>query len=104
SRRRHTRFSRDWSSDVCSSDLRKLRRVARDGLFTARNDEPAWSAAHNILAPAFTQTAMRSYHQTMAATIGELLDTWGDTHHIAEIGRASWRERERIHEDAGVMK
>src|SRR5690606_15715251 len=25
SRRRHTRFSRDWSSDVCSSDLRKAR-------------------------------------------------------------------------------
>src|SRR5690606_39342571 len=24
SRRRHTRFSRDWSSDVCSSDLRDL--------------------------------------------------------------------------------
>src|SRR5690606_41140948 len=24
SRRRHTRFSRDWSSDVCSSDLRGL--------------------------------------------------------------------------------
>src|SRR5690606_41194261 len=22
-RRRHTRFSRDWSSDVCSSDLRR---------------------------------------------------------------------------------
>src|SRR5690606_39712048 len=28
SRRRHTRFSRDWSSDVCSSDLSK-----RDLLF-----------------------------------------------------------------------
>src|SRR5690606_3644967 len=25
SRRRHTRFSRDWSSDVCSSDLRRER-------------------------------------------------------------------------------
>src|SRR5690606_40060776 len=25
SRRRHTRFSRDWSSDVCSSDLSYLR-------------------------------------------------------------------------------
>src|SRR6266436_147961 len=25
SRRRHTRCSRDWSSDVCSSDLRPLR-------------------------------------------------------------------------------
>src|SRR5690606_40783487 len=24
SRRRHTRFSRDWSSDVCSSDLADL--------------------------------------------------------------------------------
>src|SRR5690606_39441268 len=27
SRRRHTRFSRDWSSDVCSSDLRRVHRV-----------------------------------------------------------------------------
>src|SRR5690606_40859314 len=26
SRRRHTRFSRDWSSDVCSSDLQLLAR------------------------------------------------------------------------------
>src|SRR5690606_4605358 len=24
SRRRHTRFSRDWSSDVCSSDLKTI--------------------------------------------------------------------------------
>src|SRR5690606_40358373 len=24
SRRRHTRFSRDWSSDVCSSDLKAM--------------------------------------------------------------------------------
>src|SRR5690606_40986607 len=31
SRRRHTRFSRDWSSDVCSSDLRKrLTRILAD--------------------------------------------------------------------------
>src|SRR5690606_39412521 len=26
SRRRHTRFSRDWSSDVCSSDLEMVRK------------------------------------------------------------------------------
>src|SRR5690606_41028661 len=35
SRRRHTRFSRDWSSDVCSSDLsnhvRYLSKWAKDG-------------------------------------------------------------------------
>src|SRR2546422_6918510 len=29
SRRRHTRCSRDWSSDVCSSDLPSCRRPAR---------------------------------------------------------------------------
>src|SRR5690349_24206899 len=28
SRRRHTRSLRDWSSDVCSSDLAKLRKIA----------------------------------------------------------------------------
>src|SRR5690606_40383726 len=27
SRRRHTRFSRDWSSDVCSSDLEVLAKI-----------------------------------------------------------------------------
>src|SRR5690606_40659484 len=29
SRRRHTRFSRDWSSDVCSSDLLALSDVGK---------------------------------------------------------------------------
>src|SRR5207302_5375396 len=33
SRRRHTRFSRDWSSDVCSSDLTALRLGPVDILF-----------------------------------------------------------------------
>src|SRR5690606_41013314 len=28
SRRRHTRFSRDWSSDVCSSDLLNISKVS----------------------------------------------------------------------------
>src|SRR5256884_3151453 len=31
SRRRHTRCSRDWSSDVCSSDLRVAREVGTEG-------------------------------------------------------------------------
>src|SRR5690606_39283878 len=34
SRRRHTRFSRDWSSDVCSSDLDSLiKRIFRPSRF-----------------------------------------------------------------------
>src|SRR5690606_39438519 len=32
SRRRHTRFSRDWSSDVCSSDLRCAESLCLDEL------------------------------------------------------------------------
>src|SRR3712207_799662 len=31
SRRRHTRYWRDWSSDVCSSDLYLYRAIDRDG-------------------------------------------------------------------------
>src|SRR5579884_1544315 len=31
SRRRHTRWPRDWSSDVCSSDLPGIRKVAFTG-------------------------------------------------------------------------
>src|SRR5690606_41201942 len=31
SRRRHTRFSRDWSSDVCSSDLSRWTALSRQG-------------------------------------------------------------------------
>src|SRR5690606_41029613 len=32
SRRRHTRFSRDWSSDVCSSDLRLHLSIERNAV------------------------------------------------------------------------
>src|SRR3989449_9143315 len=40
SRRRHTRCSRDWSSDVCSSDLvRIVNGVVQTGLNVARYDD-----------------------------------------------------------------
>src|SRR6266536_5272295 len=37
SRRRHTMSTRDWSSDVCSSDLALLRRVLGDEGFKVRS-------------------------------------------------------------------
>src|SRR5690606_40167061 len=41
SRRRHTRFSRDWSSDVCSSDLTgKLVLTQLREIGTRANDPP----------------------------------------------------------------
>src|SRR2546422_7232425 len=41
SRRRHTRCSRDWSSDVCSSDLAQAVRVALDGADSLK--QACWS-------------------------------------------------------------
>lgn len=56
----------------------KLRLTLGDGLFTAYNDEPNWHKAHNILMPAFTKTAMKNYHESMATTVEELVQTWKD--------------------------
>src|SRR5690606_40493385 len=39
SRRRHTRFSRDWSSDVCSSDLIAWNRIFPNGDELEPNEE-----------------------------------------------------------------
>src|SRR5690606_40499469 len=66
SRRRHTRFSRDWSSDVCSSDLAggqlgELRRQAGEDLSDA--EKPCGRGA---LAGG---TSRR--HQSFARSIGE---------------------------------
>src|SRR5205809_1314694 len=58
SRRRHTRCSRDWSSDVCSSDLRCAHvrtRCAADCMFHARHasnsyrDRRQASDSHQLL-------------------------------------------------------
>src|SRR5690606_40350293 len=52
SRRRHTRFSRDWSSDVCSSDLvgGDLEVVHGDfALFDQRTGAPATAIDHLLV-------------------------------------------------------
>ncbi|MFE9744912.1 cytochrome P450 [Saccharothrix saharensis] len=53
-----------------------LRDVGGDGLFTAYNDEPNWKAAHDVLLPAFTQSAMRAYHPTMVDVTAQLVEKW----------------------------
>ncbi|AZG47910.1 cytochrome P450 [Gordonia insulae] len=53
-----------------------LRHYAGDGLFTAYNDEPNWQLAHELLMPAFTKSAMQSYHPIMLETAAELFDYW----------------------------
>lgn len=58
------------------SPLTKVRQIAKDGLFTAYNSEPNWAKAHNVLAPAFSKTAMRSYHDTMIECVTDLVAYW----------------------------
>src|SRR5205085_7755710 len=53
SRRRHTRFDCDWSSDVCSSDLERDTDDA-EGRVTATSAERPKSASIAALLPRFT--------------------------------------------------
>ncbi|MGU3291847.1 cytochrome P450 [Williamsia sp. M5A3_1d] len=53
-----------------------LRDYAGDGLFTAHSDEPNWQLAHELLVPAFTKSAMQSYHPIMLETARELFEYW----------------------------
>src|SRR5690606_40333848 len=75
SRRRHTRFSRDWSSDVCSSDL-----------LHASRPMPAQCGSHSC------QESLQSESGRMrplqAGTMSRRLSLFG----TPEIGRASCRE------------
>ncbi|MFH5228571.1 cytochrome P450 [Antrihabitans spumae] len=67
-----------------SPAVARLRQIGGDGLFTAYNDEPNWRKAHNLLRPAFTQAAMRSYHQIMVDVARELVADW-DTRTTVDV-------------------
>src|SRR5690606_39848012 len=77
SRRRHTRFSRDWSSDVCSSDLyEQVVGAPPEGL-----GRPC-----RIYAPVGTHETLLAY------LVRRLLENGANTSFV-KIGRASCRER-----------
>src|SRR2546429_1356173 len=82
SRRRHTRCSRDWSSDVCSSDLAALAHRAHSG-----------AGQHLDLALLDSQIALLAYQNTNYFATGVPPERIGNLHPNIEIGRASCRER-----------
>src|SRR5690606_40162237 len=92
SRRRHTRFSRDWSSDVCSSDL---------------EDYANWTLAHIVRTPAFVFAPEKpggwhepypgwqaTRYEQKARREGRMISFYFSF--TREIGRASCRERRLI--------
>src|SRR2546429_1460394 len=82
SRRRHTRCSRDWSSDVCSSDLSCPAPAPRPGgtgwLHSPHGAAPAGAARATAVHPAPAWPPPPRCRRPA---------------HPAEIGRASCRER-----------
>ncbi|WP_428936137.1 cytochrome P450 [Streptomyces sp. ACT015] len=56
--------------------LENVREFTADGLFTARNDEPNWAKAHDILMPAFALGSMRTYHPVMLEVSRRLITAW----------------------------
>jgi cytochrome P450 / NADPH-cytochrome P450 reductase len=46
------------------------------GLFTSETSDPNWRKAHNVLLPAFSLDAMRSYYPRMLDIAGQLAQKW----------------------------
>src|SRR5690606_40053006 len=87
SRRRHTRFSRDWSSDVCSSDLRAMvmKAAEREGVACAegRLSIETLELAEEV----FLTSSIREVMPVVR------FDDRVIGRGVPEIGRASCRER-----------
>src|SRR5690606_40955899 len=90
SRRRHTRFSRDWSSDVCSSDLAQVQLVL-DQVIRAVEFLFVFTLAAGLAVLFAALSATRESRSREFA----LLRAMGAGSRLLrqEIGRASCRER-----------
>src|SRR5690606_41781918 len=87
SRRRHTRFSRDWSSDVCSSDLNTpTPRQPREAVQTAER-------------PGSSRQAPRRHHHHMPSRQEQgcyYCQPRSEERRVGKEGRARWaREQQK---------
>jgi cytochrome P450 len=57
-------------------NLEAWRPIIGDGLLTAYCHEPNLKTAREVLAPAFSQSAMRRNHREMVDVAGQLIDKW----------------------------
>src|SRR5207253_5512570 len=85
SRRRHTRWPRDWSSDVCSSDLEWDRQEALCLWFTV--DLVTFQRMVSVLPDVERRIKLLEFAAQHATRPG------GAESHTLQIGRASCRER-----------
>src|SRR5690606_41076739 len=100
---RHTRFSRDWSSDVCSSDLGTPGDPGVPTVIEVPAD-PALSFAKTGVLSADGNTIEYTFTVTNIGIVtmdGVTVNDPKITDPIAQIGRASRRERGEISAVAG---
>src|SRR5690606_41077722 len=94
SRRRHTRFSRDWSSDVCSSDL----------LDNLLQDVPELTVVVDTFEQAVQRPAKRTEADTYYSgkkrrhTLKSQVTVDGYTGHIVDVARS---EERRVGNEGG---
>src|SRR5690606_16396836 len=81
-RRRHTRFSRDWSSDVCSSDLVKDPRVKKAKTVTDILDELEW---RDVIAQTTDVDALRKTLAEGPVTVYAGFDPTAPSLHIGNL-------------------
>src|SRR3712207_7034243 len=91
SRRPHTIYWRDWSSDVCSSDLGDLLVVFSDGLSEARNHAGEEYGEERLVQ--FAARRRDATAEELRRAVFDELDKWTGGAERDEIGRASCRER-----------
>src|SRR5699024_11319928 len=104
SRRRHTRSKRDWSSDVCSSDLAfslalvkepestksKVMAKVQDGLFAYLRAQ-GWDTTEEMCISYVCFEGTKANVEREKAIVKKIVSRNGGI--TLEIGRASWRER-----------
>src|SRR5690606_40221482 len=103
-RRRHTRFSRDWSSDVCSSDLEAPAPDPVRNLLTIENDGAlTWNGRpiddRTLAAQLARVRSMAPEPQVQLRPVANA----SYERSAQEIGRASGRDTERRRKDEETM-
>src|SRR5207245_7612249 len=94
SRRRHTRCYRDWSSDVCSSDLPRMATPS-----ASFPPSPAAVVVVNLPDPVSPLSSLESRSESFSVPFFDILEesrragNRNGYNHSTEIGRASCRER-----------
>src|SRR5207247_3790843 len=93
-RRRHTRSTRDWSSDVCSSDLNRThRRRNRKAQYQTFEKETQVHSARNVVQVVVEFLELHVVYRVEYAPAGGARGEVRAAPRHAQIGRASCRER-----------